>query len=215
MEKPIEEVFRNIANIDVTSFLNVPAAKLYGTEIEYEQRLPVYDWVKWGWFEDKDVTIKTNYTWSDSEVDANGKVFLNGGTPVSPVQVLVDAAGRIEDGRRLQGQSEHLFNIQLGYTDNEADSDANLLFNFASERIRTAESLTDLLPAIVEEPPMMVNFVYNKRFEIRGGQYEFSFKADNLLGDGYEAYQQGGGVTVPVDTYDIGTSFSFGLKRTF
>lgn len=215
MENPIEEVLVNIGNVTNTSFVNVPAAELYGFEVEYEQVLPLYDWTDIGFFENRDFTLKTNYTWSDSEIDTNGTTIINGGTPTSPVASVVDASGRLNGGRRLQGQSEHLFNLQLGLSNNDTGSEMNILFNYASERIRSGESIADGLPAILEEPPMTLDFVYNRPFEIYGSEYEFSFNASNLLGDDYEAYQQGGGVTVYVDTYDIGQSFSFGIKREF
>ena len=215
MTNPIEEVLVNIGNVTNTSFLNVPSAKLYGAEIEYEQIVPVYNWTDWGFFSDRDLTVKANYTWSDSEIDANGTTFVNGGTPTAPVISEVNAAGRVSDGRRLQGQSEHLVNLQIGLSDSNSGSELNLLFNYASERIRSGESLSDGLPAIVEEPPITFDLVYNRPFEIAGTSFEFSFNAENLFGDGYEAYQQGGGVTVPVDTYDLGPSISFGLKKEF
>ncbi len=215
MINPIEEVLEPFADSQVVAFINVPAAELYGFEVEYEQVLPVHDWFGGSVFEDKDFTVKTNYTWSDSEVDAEGLTVVNGGTPVSPVASEVLASGRVLDGRRLQGQSEHLFNLQFGVSDEEDMFEANLLLNFASERIRTAEFLTRSLPAIVEKPPVSLDFVMNKQFEIGSGFYELSLNIENLLGDGYEAFQEGGGVKVDVDTYDIGTVFALGLKREF
>ena len=62
---------------------------------------------------------------------------------------------------------------------------------------------------------MTLDFVWNEGFDFRGGQYEFSFKVENLLGDEYEAYQEAGGDRVDVDVYNIGTSIGFGLKRIF
>ncbi len=65
MENPIEEVLVQIGNVTNTSFINVPSAELYGFEIEYEQVLPVRDWIDWGFFQNRDITVKTNYTWSE------------------------------------------------------------------------------------------------------------------------------------------------------
>jgi outer membrane receptor protein involved in Fe transport len=214
MVNPVEEVIVPTENIQ-TTFLNAPAAVLYGAEIEYEQTLDFEDWFGWKFLGDNEITVKTNYTWSDSEVDADGDVAINVGTPLNPVRGVTDAAGRIEDGRRLQGQSEHLFNLQLIYTDADADLDANILFNYVSERIRTAETLARNLPAILEEPPTTVDLVLNKGFEVYGGEYQLSLKAQNILGEGYEAYQERGADRIAVDTYDLGTVFSIGLKRTF
>lgn len=214
MVNPIEEIIVPTENIQ-TTFLNAPAAKLYGFEVEYEQTLDLQEWFGWDVLGDNEFTVKTNYTWSDSEVDAEGDVPINVGTPLNPVRGLTDAAGRIEDGRRLQGQSEHLFNLQMIYTDIDANLDANVLFNYASERIRTAETLARNLPAIFEQPPATIDVVVNKGFELRGGEYELTLKAQNIFGEGYEAYQERGDDRIDVDTYDIGTVFSIGLKRMF
>lgn len=214
MINPIEEVIVPTENIQ-TTFLNAPAATLYGVEFEYESPLNVQDWFGWTFLGDGEFIVKTNYTWSDSEVDAQGDVAINVGTPLNPVRGTTNAAGRIEDGRRLQGQSEHLFNLQLIWSDVDSGVDANVLFNFASERIRTAETLSRNLPAIVEQPPATVDFVLNKRFEVQNGDYEVSFKMRNLFGDDYLAFQERGSNRVAVDTYDVGTVFSLGLKRIF
>lgn len=233
MENPIEEITQRQGDTPKTTFINVPSAELYGFEVEYEQTLPVSDWIEWDWFASKDVTIKTNYTWSDSEVFAGrnpndvglsssefcatyvSECVITNQSPLNPEAFLIPGAGLIEDGRQLQGQSEHLFNLQIGYTDFDADSDFNLLINYSSERIRSGEALNLNIPAIIEEPPTTVDLVYNKRFMFGNGSYEFSLNIENLFGDDYEAYQERGGDRVDVDTYDIGQSISFGLKRKF
>lgn len=233
MERPIEEINQRTADTPKTTFINVPSAELYGAEIEYEQVLPLFDRFGWDWFQDRDLTVKANYTWSDSEVSAgrnpadlglNSTQFclqfpdecvVTNQQPLNPQPFLLPGRGLIEDGRRLQGQSEHLFNLQLLYEDPDARTEANLLFNYASERIRSGEALALNIPAIIEEPPITVDFVWNQGFELRGGDYEFSFKVENLLGDDYEAYQERGGDRVDVDVYNIGTSISLGLKRRF
>ena len=91
----------------------------------------------------------------------------------------------------------------------------NLLVNYASERIRSGESLSLGIPAVLEQPPLTVDFVYNREFTLAGGEYKFSFNVENIFGDEYEAYQERGGDRVDVDVYEIGTSFSMGLTRKF
>ena len=71
------------------------------------------------------------------------------------------------------------------------------------------------IPAITEQPPLTVDFVWNRGFDLYDGSYEFSFKVQNLFGETYEAYQERGGDRVDVDVYDLGTSVSMGLKRRF
>jgi outer membrane receptor protein involved in Fe transport len=233
LEDPIEEILDPAETIQ-TTFINVPSAELYGFEVEYEQILPLNDWFGWSFFEDRDFTVKTNYTWSDSEVKARENpndsgldntqfclqfpedcIAVNIGTNLNPERGLTPAGDRIEDGRRLQGQSEHLFNLQLGISDVDAGAEYNLLLNYVSERIRSGEVIGRQLPAIVEEPPMTLDFVYNKQFQAWGGDYEFSLNIENILGEGYEAYQEADGDRINVDVYDLGTVLSLGLKRKF
>ncbi|WP_169711721.1 TonB-dependent receptor domain-containing protein [Henriciella litoralis] len=233
MERPIEEINQRTGDTPKTTFINVPSAELYGAEFEYEQRLPMFDKFGIEWFRDRDLTIKANYTWSDSEVSAGrnpadlglnrlefctqfaDECVITNQQPLDPEPFLLPGSGLIEDGRRLQGQSEHLFNFQLLFEDTEARREVNLLFNYASERIRSGEALALNIPAIIEEPPITVDFIWNQGFDLRGGEYEFSFKINNLLGDKYEAYQERGGDRVAVDVYDLGTSIALGLKRRF
>ena len=177
--------------------------------------------------------MKANYTWSDSEVSAGRNPNALGLTsaefcanfedecvvtnqqPLDPEPFLLPGAGLIEDGRQLQGQSEHLANLQLIYEDVDAMREVSLLVNYASERIRSGEALALNIPAIIEEPPVTVDIVWNQGFMAWGGEYEFSLKVENLFGDSYEAYQTAGGDRVDVDVYDLGTSIGFGLKRRF
>lgn len=233
MERPIEEISQRQGDTPKTTFINVPSAELYGFEIEYEQSFYLSDWFETNFLASKEFTVKTNYTWSDSEVFAGrnpqdlglgssafcaqfaDECVVTNQQPLTPTPFLLPGAGLIEDGRKLQGQSEHLFNVQLGFTDEDANSDFNLLFNYASERIRSGEALNLNIPAILEQPPMTVDIVYNKRFSLYGGEYEVSLNVENLLGEGYEAYQERGGDRVDVDTYDIGQSISIGVKREF
>jgi len=188
---------------------------MYGFEVEYEQMLPMERWTGLGFFDARDLQIKANYTWSDSKISADGEVAFNVGTNLNPVRGTTAAAGRIEDGRRMQGQSEHIVNLQVGLLNEDAQSELNVLVNYVSERIRSGEVLARNLPAIMEEPPMTVDLVWNKRFQAGTGQYEFSLNIENILQEDYEAYQERGGDRVDVDTYDQGTIISVGLKRMF
>jgi hypothetical protein len=211
---PIEEVLNPAESIQ-TTFINAPSAELYGFEVEYEQILPMLQWTGMSFFQDRDLQIKANYTWSDSSVNANGDVLINVGTNLNPVRGTTPGAGRIQDGRRMQGQSEHLFNLQIGLLNESADSEYNLLVNYVSDRIRSGEILARKVPAFLEQPPMTVDFVWNKGFNMGGGDYEFSLNIQNLFGESYEAYQELGPDKVYVDTYKQDTVFSIGLKRRF
>ena len=217
IESPVEEVSIFSADAVRTEFRNAPSAELYGVEIEYEQALPLDSWFGWEFMEDREFTIKTNYTWSDSEVGTDGEVISNSNN-FDPTPIVISGAGAIRAGRQLQGQSEHLFNLQMIYSNEDAGFDANLLYNFASERIRTAGAGGvggRFLPDVLEQPPRTLDLVITKLFTSYGGEYEASFSAENIFGEGYEAYQDDGITRVYVDTYDQGAILQFGLKKSF
>jgi len=215
---PIEEfIFNGLGESNATSFLNAPSAELFGMEVEFEKKWDLGDLGSDRWA-GKDFVLRSNYTYTDSSVSANGDVSI---TPpsVNPAQgvtpLVLSASGLYSDGRKLQGQSDHLANLQLGIDDYENGWEATLLLNYSSERIRAVEDLSNGLPSILEQLPLSLDFVYNRDFNIRGGEYTFGFKVQNILNEGYEASQTLGDSQIIVDDYDIGTTFAASLKRRF
>ena len=77
------------------------------------------------------------------------------------------------------------------------------------------ETRTDGLPAIDEQLPITLDFVTNIPLEVGGGEYQLGLKVQNILGEGYEASQTLGDSRIVIDSYDVGTTFSASLKRTF
>ena len=116
----------------------------------------------------------------------------------------------------MSGQSDHLANLQFGYSDFEAGSEANLLLNYASERIRFGANFTGARrPAIIETPPISLDFVYNRDFVFLDGDYSFGLKLTNLLDDDFDWSQEAGDTSAYVNTYDLGRSISLSLKKSF
>ena len=87
--------------------------------------------------------------------------------------------------------------------------------NYSSDRIRAVEDRSNGLPSIIESLPLTVDFVFNKDFSLRGGDYKVGFKVQNIFGDDYEASQSLGDTKIVVDSYDPGTTVSVNLKREF
>ncbi|MEZ5897494.1 MAG: TonB-dependent receptor [Parvularculaceae bacterium] len=209
---PIEVTSTQIGGADAQTFVNAPSAKLYGFEVEFEKNFPLG-----GRWSSKDLVFKTNYTWSKSKVSADGDVttaVVN--SQSGAVANVSPAAGFIVDGRSLQGQSSHLFNLQLGYEDVELNSRATLLINWASRRIRQTENIITGAPAVVEHPPITLDFVWSRGLETFGGQWEIGFKVKNILGDDYEALQSfADGTEAKFDTYRLGREISFNISKEF
>ncbi len=217
---PIEETKIVFGSTVRNSFINAPSAELYGAEIEFEKRWEMAELGLDGdFFQTKDFIIRSNYTYTDSSVSADGEVNVllqsaadpNLGFTISQIP----ASGLYSGGRQLQGQSDHLANLQLGIEDYEKGYEATILLNYSSERIRTVENLGRGIPAIIEQLPLSLDFVFNKDFELRGGEYEFGFKVQNILDEPYEATQSFNDTSILVDSYDIGRTFSASLKRKF
>ena len=215
LENPIEEFISPIGDGLNTSFINAPEATLVGGEFEFEK---VFDLSgRWDrpFFNDREWFIKTNYTYIQSEVSADGTVTVAQGAFGNPLGLELNAAGFIEDGRALQGQSEHLFNAQLGFETFDGRARGALLFNYTGDRTRAVANLSDNLPEIVESLPSSLDFVYSRTLELGNADWDVGFSVRNILGDDYEATQSADGVELAVDTYDVGTSLSVSISRTW
>ncbi|MCB2096836.1 MAG: hypothetical protein KDE05_04325, partial [Parvularculaceae bacterium] len=153
----------------------------------------------------------------DSEVSADGQVITsNVNSAIGAAPTIVPGGGFIVDGRNLQGQSNHLFNLQFGYEDLELNSRATFLVNWASKRIRQTENLITGQPAVIERPPITLDFVWSRELDTWGGGWEIGFKVRNILGDDYDATQTFNDGTVALfDTYSLGREISASVKKVF
>src|SRR5690606_22577364 len=108
-------------------------------------------------FDTKEFLVQVNYTYSTSEVKAGpGDVVFPlqaGGQPRPATEYIID-------GTRLQGQSEHIGNLQIGWDDEAARSQLTLLLNSPSERI-TARAPSGQ-PHFRQDPGINLDLVYKK-----------------------------------------------------
>jgi TonB-dependent receptor len=216
---PIEESLLQTGDDILTTYINAPSAEIYGVEAEYEQRITMADMFRKGWLggfsQTKDLIIAANYTYSQSSVGTNGTVTI----PVFAGSNVTPSAGAASnffvDGRALQGQSDHLVNFQIGYEDYEAESRVTLLLNWSSARIRQVGLIQGSnVPNVVERLPLTLDFVYGRKINFAGADFQLQAKISNILNENYEATADGAnGSSVPIDTYDLGTTFSIGIKK--
>ncbi|MEM7005233.1 MAG: TonB-dependent receptor [Pseudomonadota bacterium] len=212
IENPIETTSDLLGGEVLQTFVNAPSAEVYGFEFEYEQTFDVGEWTSNEFLNSKELIFKTNYTFSDSQVDANGTVVgasINSAVGASPI--LVDGTDFIVDGRRLQGQSKHLFNLQIGLEDPDTNGKATLLLNYASERIRQTENVITggVIPAVDEQVPILLDLVVSRDFRTLGQNYNLELAVRNITNDGYEATQTfQDGTVADFDVYDLGTEFT-------
>ncbi|MEM9421229.1 MAG: TonB-dependent receptor, partial [Pseudomonadota bacterium] len=212
---PIEQ-FQTGREANSTSFLNAPSAEVYGVEFEFEKNFALDEIFDAEFWDARELFFATNYTYSKSEVSSDGTVIIAsppGATGIQPREF--DGANVINDGRALQGQSDHLFNLQLGIENQDTGTRVTGLLNYASERVvLPAANATD--PAVFEQPPISLDLVVNQTVEVGGKEFGLDLKVQNLLGEDYNAYREDqSGAEAPFLQYDRGTTFSIGLDYDF
>jgi len=207
MENPVEAFTIETGGSIQQSFINAPSATLLGFEIEAKKVFTT----PFAFLPNQDLFFQANYTWTQSEVQASSsdRVF----SPIQP-GIGVAATTLIVDGSRLQGQSDNIANLQIGLENPEAGSQATLLATYVSER-SVARGRPGGEPDIVQEPGVTLDFVYNQDLEFDGKSFGFSLKVNNILGNEFEEYQELNGSRVDVNRYDLGTTVSLGLSRSF
>ncbi|MBU1345995.1 MAG: TonB-dependent receptor [Alphaproteobacteria bacterium] len=212
LENPVEAVIVDVGNQRQQSFLNAPNATVMGAEVEVKKYFEFLD-NSMSFIANKRWLVQANYTYSDSEVqvDADDTVLTLGGAG-QPEQ----AAFFITDGSRLQGQSEHVANLQLGWEDDVARSQATFIVNYVSERItaRGAGVAGSREPDYIQEPGVFLDFVYRKDFTAMGKDLGFALELRNLLRTDFDEYQELGN-KVRINNYDLGSSASVSLTARF
>ncbi len=208
IENPIEAIVNDIGGTVQTTYLNAPRATLYGAEIDVKTYFEFF--TDTPWFSSKRFLFSANYTYSKSAL------VVETGDVVFPL--TVDGSSRpavdfVNDGDPMQGQSEHLANLQFGFEDDVARSQATFLVTFASERITTRGRAG--FPDLVQEPGVILDFTYRREFTVYDRDVNFGFEARNLLDEDYEEYQELGGGRVDNNRYALGRSFSVSLSTRF
>lgn len=211
IENPIEEViFETASFVSEVTFLNSPKAELRGLELEYRQ---TFDFpLDIGWFRDRDWRFAINYTYTQSEIIAPAGVQVLDPISNSPR----DAAFFNLDGSALQGTPENIVNAQLGW---EGDNDQlTVLVNWVDDRIlqRGFNSPSGVLPDVIDEPGVQLDFQYRRLFEVRGQEFSLGVSGRNLLDEQHREYQQNATIgETEFNTYDRGRSFSVSLSTSF
>jgi outer membrane receptor protein involved in Fe transport len=213
LDRPVESTIYEITALEYQqTFLNAPQAQLYGVEIDGKKYFEFPD-SGTPFIADKRWLIQANYTWSDSEVQVEA-----GDTVRSLFGLGNDepASFYISDGSPLQDQSEHVANLQFGWEDDVARSQATFIVNYVSERItaRGPGIGGNRLPDFMQEPGIFLDFVYRKDFTV--GERDLGVKVElrNLLDTEFDEYQELGN-KIRVNNYDLGSSASISLTARF
>ncbi|MFN3514103.1 MAG: TonB-dependent receptor domain-containing protein [Phenylobacterium sp.] len=208
IDKPIESVVNESGSGLQQSFLNAPRAVLYGAEAEFKK----YFEPEFGIaiLDDKRWLLGANYTYTKAEVVVeDGDVVF----PRTGLGQPAPARNFVIDGSRLQGQSEHLANLQFGFETLDGATQATVLVNYASERT-TARGQAGA-PDFVQDPGVLVDLTVRRKLEVWGMDYTLSFEARNLLGEEFDESQKRNGDKIRLNNYELGRSFSLGLSARF
>ena len=205
IDRPVEAVVNEAGATVQQTFLNAPRATLHGVELDYKRVFPLRGWLGGG-----RAVLGANYTWSSSrvEVEADDVTF-----PLGSNGQPRPAAELVRDGSRMQGQSEHLANLQFGWEQPETGSQAMLLVGYGSERIAARGRPTQ--PDILFDPGTMLDFVARKGMRWGDTRVTLGFEARNLLGEDYREYQVLGDSALDINRYALGQSYSLSLTVAF
>ncbi|RZJ44725.1 MAG: TonB-dependent receptor [Brevundimonas sp.] len=207
LDKPIESSVVDQGSSISQTFLNAPNATIMGAEVEVKKYFEFgsdLDFIA-----NKRWLVQANYTYSNSEVnvDAGDTVITQ-----NSLGVAQPASFYVVDGSRLQGQSEHVANLQLGWEDDTARSQATLIANYVSERTSARGRPGE--PDLIQEPGVSLDFVYRKDFDYAGREFGVAFEFRNLLGEEFLEYQELGNRVI-INCYELGTSGSVSLTARF
>ena len=205
IDNPIENFLITAPGIIETSYANAPSAELYGAELDIAYGIDLADWG--GLFETKQFLIIGNYTYTQSTLAVGPDDLAP--IPGAPGQA---ASQLFDDGSPLVGQSDHVANLSFGIEDLEKVQQFTVLFNYASERVTLRGGA---LPDVVEDPGLTVDLVGRSELMLGGVPLELSLEARNIFGRDNFEFQQFNGNRAEINTFDVGTSFSIGLKAEF
>ncbi|MDP3495194.1 MAG: TonB-dependent receptor [Hyphomonadaceae bacterium] len=203
VKRPVESIVVQQSATVQQSYINAPEATIAGAEAEIKY---IFDEVfSEGWLAPYSFLVQASYAYTDSEVKAGEDDFI-----ITPTGSTVRATDFVVVGSRLQGQSEHVASLQLGFEDEM--SQGTLLFTYTSERASARGPGGQ--PDIIQEPGLMLDFVYRRDFATWGRPFTIKFKAGNLLDEDF-LESQTFGREILVNQYDLGRSFSVDLSTKF
>lgn len=213
IQSPIEEVVVLAEGGTQTRFINAPSAILYGIETDY--RVTFDAPIALPFLSDASWLFAANYTYTSSEVSADGIVANPNVPDPSQPNANPDASQFIADGSPLQGTPEHLANLQFGIE--TEDTKLTLLVGYASERILIRGTPSGLgVPTVFEDPGVNVDLVFRQDFQIGGADLTLGLAGRNLLGEEHEEYQTSEATgRTEFNSYARGSSFSISLSAKY
>ncbi|WP_187276515.1 TonB-dependent receptor domain-containing protein [Parahaliea maris] len=187
IDKPVERALPDASGSAASgiTFRNQDSAKLNG--IELDANMNVLDETDYLMF------VAGNVSYIDSEVE------------LSADSIRLEGANA--NGRALQGQSEWLGNIQLGFDHYPTEQKFTLLLNYFDDRIFRIARGANTGPQI-EDGRIIVDLTYEKMFS---ESLTLELQVKNLLNEKVE-YSQNNNV---IESYENGTIFGASITYQF
>lgn len=206
IDNPIENTLQSASGVVRTGFANAPSAQLYGLEFDVVYGIDLYD-MGGSFWETKQLLLQANYTYTQSEIKV-------GDTDIAPIIGAPEQLASLlfDDGAPLVGQSDHIANFSIGIEDTEKTQQASILFNYATERVTLRGGP---LPDVVEDPGLTVDFVARTELGLLGQDLELSLQVRNIFSRDNFEFQESDTGRIEINTFDVGTNFSVGLKAEF
>ncbi len=209
IDRPIETVVSLQSGFIQTTFANAPEAELYGVEADVQKYLPLDAISEGAFFDGRRFLIGANYTFTNSKIKVR-----DGDTTIFPFTgQIVPASNFFRDGQPLTGQSDHIANLQLGFSDQDSLSEQTILLNYASNRATSRGP--DGQPDLIEKPGMRLDVVIRQGLRLAGVDLELKLEGRNLTNVRYQEFQSLNGSRVDNNTFQLGRSFTAGLAATF
>lgn len=194
IEKAIYAPTGLIINQGEIQYQNPEKGRVYGAEFEFRQKLDGL------WTPLKNFTFGLNLTVVESSVN------------VSPSELAVARLYKADapDTRALAGQSNHLVNGDLSYSNPRTRTSASIYYNLFGERLALVSPPGT--PDIFEQPAAELDFIFSQKF---GARWKFGFSAKNLLNAEEEAIQTFRGVDYVRYARKRGQSYSLSFGYGF
>lgn len=186
IDNPIEQSIFARGDGEADTIANADSAKLKGVEAEVEKVIATIG--------DREFFVKANASYIDSEVIRSIENFDR----------ITNLVGR------LQGQSNYLANLQVGFENLDIGEKFNIIFNYQGDRIYRLG--TSNRPDLIEEIPLQLNLLYSRDVTLWGeNPVTVTFKAQNLLNE--KALRTQGSEIA--ESFEIGRTFQLGFNYKF
>ncbi len=190
---PIERTFNpSAANAELT-YRNVSRAELLGAEIEVRKKL---DFIKaLRFFE---LGANFSYVYSKVRISEGEMIAIRAMDPER------------KNTREMFGQSPYIANAYLNFANDSTGWAANLNFNVSGKRLSVV--MTGGTPNVYEMPRAQLDFSLQKKF---ARHWVVRFRARNLLNAPFRQVQEYKGTEYVFQSYDLGRTFSLGVRYEF